>query len=98
MKKKKARRKKRSKEKRQQENGKINKKGDDAQKSDDELDVDDTTMESNLVDYFTPHVVVRASGKIRSFDFCLKELKGGAIQVCVVHNSFHFLCHFISFL
>lgn len=35
--------------------------------------------EPQLVDYFTPHVVVRASGKVRSFDFDPKEsnLRGG---------------------
>jgi len=35
--------------------------------------------EPQLVDYFTPHVVVRATGKVRSFDFDPKEsnLRGG---------------------
>lgn len=33
------------------------------------LSENEETMESNIVDYFTPHLVVRVSGKIRSFDF-----------------------------
>lgn len=39
--------------------------------------------ELQLVDMFTPHLVVRASGKIRSFDFGLEPpaLKGST-QVC----------------
>jgi|ERR1700722_582574 len=31
--------------------------------------VDDQDTELNVVDFFTPRLVVRASGKIRSFDF-----------------------------
>ncbi|KAF9482498.1 WD-repeat-containing protein [Pholiota conissans] len=55
--KKQARRKKRSKEKKEQ--GKGSK----------DIDEQEESSEANLVDYFTPHLVVRASGKIRSFDF-----------------------------
>ena len=50
---------------------------------DDGPEVDDTTMASNLVDYFTPHIVVRAGGKIRSFSFDSKDSKGGGMQVCL---------------
>jgi len=71
VKKKLARRKKRAKEKKQAENKSKNQEfGEDS---------DDATLDSQLVDYFSPHIVVRASGKIRSFDFDPKEasLKGG---------------------
>jgi U3 small nucleolar RNA-associated protein 12 len=33
--------------------------------------------EIDLVDLFTPHLVVRGSGKIRSFDFRNEDVKGG---------------------
>ncbi|KAF8592773.1 WD40 repeat-like protein [Ramaria rubella] len=72
IKKKQLRRKKRSKEKRDQ--GKT--KGQD-------MDVEDKADTDNrapdLVDRFTPYLVVRASGKIRSFDFATTESgsKGG---------------------
>lgn len=71
VKKKLARRKKRAKEKKQTEN-----KG---QNQEFLEDPDDATLESQLVDYFSPHIVVRASGKIRSFDFEPREAnsKGG---------------------
>lgn len=36
-----------------------------------------------LVSLFTPHVVIRASGKIRSFDFGIDDQRHkGAFQVC----------------
>lgn len=48
--------------KRKQE--KAGKKGADA-----DMDVDQESDEVPFIDRFTPHVVVRASGKVRSFDF-----------------------------
>jgi U3 small nucleolar RNA-associated protein 12 len=64
IKKKQARRKKRAKEKKVAsqlvENGK--------ESADEEMNVD-SDAEPSLVDLFSPHLVVRASGKIRSFDF-----------------------------
>ncbi|KAF9534814.1 WD-repeat-containing protein [Crepidotus variabilis] len=87
VKKKQIRRKKRAKEKKQQEQAKPRTKDDHKQELEDEQDFDDLTMASNLVDYFTPHIVVRASGKVRSFDFSLRELKGGAVQLCVALSS-----------
>ncbi|KAF8165445.1 WD-repeat-containing protein [Crassisporium funariophilum] len=70
VRKKQARRKKRAKEKRQQElgKGKVHEG-----ENDQELEDDADDMDSNLVDYFTPYLVVRASGKIRSFDFGSNE-------------------------
>lgn len=68
VRKKQARRRKRSREKKQQEQ--TDNKGKGSQMP--EADGDDgelATIESNLVDFFTPHLVVRVSGKIRSFDF-----------------------------
>jgi len=66
VRKKQARRRKRTKEKKQQEKdrakySKMDEPGIDPENKE--------TMESNVVDYFMPHIVVRASGKIRSFDF-----------------------------
>ncbi|KAF8974206.1 WD40 repeat-like protein [Flammula alnicola] len=63
VRKKQARRKKRAKEK---EQGKDKDKG---SKAEDLQEDEAESMESSLVDYFTPHLIVRASGKIRSFDF-----------------------------
>ena len=74
VRKKQARRKKRAKEKSQQEdiNGKgTNRIAEPVNQADE--------MESNFVDYFTPHLVVRASGKIRSFDFGPKETSSKGI-------------------
>jgi U3 small nucleolar RNA-associated protein 12 len=66
--KKQARRRKRTKEKKRQEKdqGKPSEMDDSGIYP---LPENEATMESNIVDYFTPHLVVRASGKIRSFDF-----------------------------
>ncbi|KAJ3511496.1 hypothetical protein NLJ89_g4068 [Agrocybe chaxingu] len=86
--KKRLRRKKRAKEKKQQEQGKSS--GNNNQKDDAEMEVDNAsfTMESHLVDYFTPHLVVRASGKIRSFDFGSKEsTPKGSMQLFVALSS-----------
>jgi U3 small nucleolar RNA-associated protein 12 len=33
------------------------------------MELDDQDTKLNVVDFFTPRLVVRASGKIRSFDF-----------------------------
>jgi U3 small nucleolar RNA-associated protein 12 len=68
VRKKQARRKKRAKEK-----GKSKSKGkvvDDDNVVDDAMDVD---QEINVIDLFTPYLVVRASAKVRSFDFGSKE-------------------------
>ncbi len=69
-----ARRKKRAKEKRERE----------VQATDEANENETVEDEISLVDLFTPHVVVRASGKIRSFSFDPQDagVKGG-IQVCV---------------
>jgi len=77
VRKKQARRKKRTKEKNQQE--------DDSRKENNlaaEPDAQGEGMGSDFIDYFTPHLVVRASGKIRSFDFGLNETSSkGTTQV-----------------
>jgi U3 small nucleolar RNA-associated protein 12 len=73
--KKQARRKKRSKEKKEQgkDKGKSSKGGEEQEES----------PEASLVDYFTPHLVVRASGKVRSFDFGSHQSSSKSIpQVC----------------
>ncbi|OBZ76824.1 putative WD repeat-containing protein C3D6.12 [Grifola frondosa] len=66
IKKKQARRKKRAKEKKEQAKGKGKDKHENA---DEPMEVDQEDKEVQLVDLFTPYVVVRASGKVRSFDF-----------------------------
>ena len=77
VKKKQARRKKRVKEKNQQED--INGKESHLVA---EPDTQVEEMGSNFVDYFTPYLVVRASGKIRSFDFGPSETSSkGVTQV-----------------
>jgi len=84
IRKKQARRKKRAKEK-----GKSKKKGkdiDDAVEDavEDAMDVD---QEINVIDLFTPYLVVRASAKVRSFDFGSKEaVSKPGVQVRI--NSF----------
>lgn len=66
IRKKQARRKKRAKEK-----GKSKQKGKDIDDAvEDTMDVD---QEINVIDLFTPYLVVRASAKVRSFDFGSKE-------------------------
>lgn len=77
IRKKQARRKKRAKEKKEKSKGK-GKKEDEA----DPLE-DDEEGKVDLVDLFTPYLVVRATGKIRSFGFESEEAtsKGGT-QVC----------------
>ena len=68
VRKKQARRKKRAKEKGQQED--INGKESHLVA---EPDTQVEEIGSSFVDYFTPYLVVRASGKIRSFDFSSNE-------------------------
>ncbi|EMD40648.1 hypothetical protein CERSUDRAFT_130746 [Gelatoporia subvermispora B] len=76
VRKKQARRRKRAKEKKEQAKAKGKKEK--AQDSDDEagdaMDVDHDDKEIDLADLFTPYLVIRASGKIRSFDFGDEEV------------------------
>ena len=65
IKKKQARRRKRAKEKEQEKKEKGKKKGDDA---DTQMDVEAEEKGVELVDLFQPYLIVRASGKVRSFD------------------------------
>jgi U3 small nucleolar RNA-associated protein 12 len=76
VRKKQARRKKRAKEKKGKEQVAANGKN----ISEDEMEVDSDT-EINVVDIFTPHLVVRASGRIRSFDFGSEVNQNKGIQV-----------------
>ena len=77
VRKKQARRKRRAKEKSQQED--IN--GEESHLVA-EPDTQVEEMGPNFVDYFTPYLVVRASGKIRSFDFGPSETSSkGVTQV-----------------
>lgn len=79
VRKKQTRRKKRAKEKKETK-GK-GKKGDEG------ADIDDTEdTEVKLVDLFTPYLVVRGGGKIRSFDFGTDDSKGGS-QVKRIRQS-----------
>lgn len=83
VRKKQARRKKRAKEKGQDTNGKENNLVA-------EPDTQGEDSESNFVDYFTPYLVVRASGKIRSFDFGLNETGSkGNTQVFLIFSMHH---------
>jgi len=76
VRKKQARRKKRAKEKKSQDQDKGSKEKDD--------DAEDDSTEDILVDFFTPHLVVRASGKIRSFDFGFNQSASkGKTPVCL---------------
>lgn len=72
--KKQARRKKRAKEKRDREGHTVDETNENGTVEDD----------ISLVDLFTPHVIVRAGGKIRSFSFDSQEtsVKNGT-QVCI---------------
>ena len=83
VRKKQARRKKRAKEKIQQKD--INEKENNLIA---EPDTHGEEMESNFIDHFTPHLVVRTSGKIRSFDFGPNETSSkGITQVFVFLTS-----------
>ncbi|KAK0190986.1 hypothetical protein F5146DRAFT_1103186 [Armillaria mellea] len=75
--KKQARRKKRAKEKKD----KLGKEG----KGDMNEDMEEKDV--TLVDLFTPHVVVRASGKIRSFDFGGEDIAGKGVQLLLALAS-----------
>jgi U3 small nucleolar RNA-associated protein 12 len=74
-KKKQARRRKRAKEKK--EKG----KGTSASAQDEAMELDEEGV--SLLDLFTPHLVVRASGKVRSFDFSQGEAAKGNLSVCI---------------
>lgn len=85
VRKKQARRQKRAKEKKEQ--AKAKRKAKDVEE-DAEMDVEHKDID--LVDLFTPYLVVRASGKIRSFDFGDEELnsKGNTnIFVALASNA-----------
>ena len=75
MRKKQARRLKRAKEK------KGTKKGN----ADDQNNEDDQTQglvkEVQLIDLYTPYTIVRAAGKVRSFDFVREESDANHVQV-----------------
>ncbi|KAH7922440.1 WD40 repeat-like protein [Leucogyrophana mollusca] len=86
VKKKQARRKKRAKEKKEKDLG----KGKDKIVDQGEEDSANMDEEINLIDLFTPYLVVRTSGKVRSFDFALKETgsKGGVhLFVALASNA-----------
>ncbi|RDB22656.1 putative WD repeat-containing protein C3D6.12 [Hypsizygus marmoreus] len=85
VRKKQLRRKKRAKEKKQLDEGKgKNKKG---EAEAEQMEQDGEEDEIKLVDLFTPHVVVRASGKIRSFDFGGEASAKGVFQMFVALAS-----------
>lgn len=72
MRKKQARRRKRLKEKKEQAKAKGKKGASQREESDgedNEMEIEKEGMEVQLVDLFTPYLVVRGGGKIRSFDF-----------------------------
>lgn len=48
-----------------------------------DIEDDDETSagEIGLVDLFTPYLVIRASGKVRSFDFGTKDVTGHKVRV-----------------
>jgi U3 small nucleolar RNA-associated protein 12 len=76
VRKKQQRRKKRAKEKKEKKSG-------EKQTQEGVKDEDPENEEITLVDLFTPHVVVRANGKIRSFDFGVDGTgPKDSIQVC----------------
>ncbi|PBL02509.1 WD-repeat-containing protein [Armillaria gallica] len=75
--KKQARRKKRAKEKKE----KLGKEG----KGD--MNEDTEEKDVTLADLFTPHVIVRAGGKIRSFDFGGEDTAGKGVQILLALSS-----------
>ena len=85
IKKKQARRRKRAKEKEQEKKGK-GKKGEEA---DAQMNVEPEEQEVELVDLFQPYLIVRASGKVRSFDFGEEEVggKGNAQLFTALSNN-----------
>lgn len=90
VRKKQARRRKRMKEKKEQGRAKAK---DGKRDQEHEPEADDNAMDvdepaAQLVDLFTPYLVVRGSGKIRSFDFGDEEASGkGATQVFLALSS-----------
>ncbi|GBE79565.1 Uncharacterized WD repeat-containing protein [Sparassis crispa] len=89
IRKKQARRKKRMREKKEQTKLKEKTRGK-FEENNDEADADqmDDAQEVQLVDLFTPYLVVRASGKIRSFDFADEETAASThTQLCVALSS-----------
>lgn len=55
----------------------------------DKADQEETsTREIELADLFTPYLVIRASGKVRSFDFATKDINGQktSVQVSCLHG------------
>lgn len=89
IRKKQARRKKRAKEK-----GKSKQKGKDIDDAvEDTMDVD---QEINVIDLFTPYLVVRASAKVRSFDFGSKETvskPGVQVRINLLEHCTTLTCH-----
>ncbi|KAG6918919.1 hypothetical protein DXG01_010574 [Tephrocybe rancida] len=77
VRKKQARRKKRAKEKKAKDKSQNRKD----ENGDDDGDDDSDSEEVKLVDLFTPYLVVRANGKIRSFDFGGEMSSKGTLQV-----------------
>lgn len=82
IRKKQARRRKRAKER--QEKGKAKDK-ELVDKAEEEIGAD----EVGLVDLFTPYLVIRASGKVRSFDFASKDVNGRktSVQVSCINDG-----------
>lgn len=80
VRKKQARRKKRAEEKKKQTKDKSRGKGKEPEEKDDVNEGEDEDIK--LVDLFTPYLVVRAGGKIRSFDFADEENNAkGNVQI-----------------
>ena len=85
IKKKQARRRRRAKEKEQEKKEKGKKKGEDV---DAQMDAEPEEKAVELVDLFQPYLIVRASGKVRSFDFGEEEVGGkGNTQLFVALSS-----------
>ncbi len=85
VKKKQARRRRRAKEKEQEKKEKGKKKGEDA---DAQVDGEPEEKAVELADLFQPYLIVRASGKIRSFDFGEEEVGGkGNTQLFVALSN-----------
>jgi U3 small nucleolar RNA-associated protein 12 len=63
----------------------------------DKVDDDKTGAgEVGLVDLFTPYLVIRASGKVRSFDFSIKDAAGHKAKVqvsCLLRRERHSLTY-----
>lgn len=82
IRKKQARRQKRAKEKQAQKGEKDEKQNQSQSQNEDENErKEDADKEISLVDLYTPYLVIRASGKIRSFDFVPNDVHPKGIQV-----------------